>query len=83
VPFRLCFKPQEAHDVATMQLVDDVTGAVGALRNPPECRAWEDKIRADRYRFEVAFANDKFSKRPEQIWMQPPFVDRSFAVEHP
>lgn len=83
VPFRLSFQPQEAHDVATMQLVDDATGAVGALRNPPECRAWEDKIRADRYRFEAAFANGKFRKHPEKIWMQPPFVDRSFAVEQP
>jgi hypothetical protein len=81
VPFRLSCRPEDALAVASMQLIEDATGQVGAVRGTPERRAWADEIRADKYKFEAVFANSRFHLDKEPIWMQPPFVDRNFAVE--
>jgi hypothetical protein len=79
VPFRLKCLPEEALAVARMQLVEG-TGQVGARRDLPECRVWEDKIRADKYDFKAVFADSIFRECAEPIWMDTPFVDRNFSV---
>ena len=79
VPFRLKCMPEAALAVARMQLIEG-TGQVGAKRDLPECRVWEDKIRADKYAFRAIFADSEWSICEEPIWMWPPFVDKDFPV---
>jgi hypothetical protein len=81
VPFRLGCRPEEALAVACMQLVEGMTRRVEAQRDTPQCRVWEDEIRADKYEFEATFADGRFHECKHPIWMQPPYVDMHFPVE--